>query len=88
MESKNIPMLTIPRRAASFYSRDAADHRSAPIRRGIVNSILIPLVAISACATPRAERPAWPDVSPAAQPATEQVLKLDPTQVQPMYQEL
>jgi len=49
---------------------------------------LIPLVAISACATPRAERPAWPDVSPAAQPATEQVLKLDPTQVQPMYQEL
>ena len=49
---------------------------------------MVPLTLIGACATPRAERPAWPDVSPAAQPATEQVLELDPAQVQPMYQEL
>ncbi len=49
---------------------------------------MVPLTLVGACATPRAERPAWPDVSPRAQPATEQVLELDPAQVQPMYQEL
>ncbi len=49
---------------------------------------MIPLTLIGACATPRAERPAWPDVGPIAQPATEQVLELDPSQVEPMYQEL
>ena len=51
-------------------------------------AMLIPLVAIAGCAAPRPAAPDWPDVRPAAQVASDQVLELDPSVVTPMYQEL
>ena len=88
MESHNMPMSTIPQRAAGLGSRGSRSSKSAAVRGRARCLLMIPLTLIGACATPRAERPAWPDVSPLAQPATDQVLELDPAQVQPMYQEL
>ncbi len=88
MESKNMPTLTIPRRAAGFSPRGLRPTESVTLRGRTHILLMIPLTLIGACATPRAERPAWPDVSPIAQPATEQLLELDPSQVEPMYQEL
>ena len=54
----------------------------------IAGAMLIPLVAIASCAAPRPIAPDWPDVSPVAQAASDQVLELDPSVVTPMYQEM
>ena len=46
-----------------------------------------PFVMIAGCAAPQIAAPQRPNVAPAIQPAGEQVLMLDRSQVQPMYQQ-
>ncbi len=75
-------------RAAAHSLRGPQFTQSTTTRRRIRTWILIPLVMSGGCAAPRGAMPQRPNVSPMVQPASEQVLKLDPSQVRAMYQEL
>ena len=78
MKSARVTILRHSQRAAGFSPRGLRS----------TNPAVIMLLCIAGCAAPRQETLTWPNVSPTAQPASEQVLELDPSQVTPMYQEL